>query len=145
VSACSWPCRARWAAAAKGSGDGGVFVGGLGALASACVRQDCSSLLSASATYERIGGGQSDNSGALVYGLSLVHRVGSHVKLLAEVASGTSFSSSDLSNGALLSYGVRFYGNSIASDIGFIKPISSNGDSPFLMGLPFASVSYRWQ
>jgi hypothetical protein len=130
-----------------GGGDhgDGVFMGGLGALASVCLRQDCSSLLSASATYELVGTGSSDNGSGLLYGASLVHRVGTHVKLLAEVASASSISTGETAGGALVSYGVRFFGNSIASDIGFIKPVATDGSSPFLMGLPFASISYRWQ
>ena len=72
-----------------------------------------------------------------------------HVKLLGEVTAGTSkvsgadnFSTVD---GALVSYGVRFHTNRIASDVGFIKPVSfSGGSSDFLLGLPFVSVSYRW-
>jgi hypothetical protein len=125
-------------------GGDGAFMAGLGGLASLCVRQDCSSLLSASATYQLISTGFDPGNGGLIYGASLVHRVGTHIKLLAEVASASAFSSGDL-KGALVSYGVRFYGNSIASDIGFIKPIRSDGDDPFLLGLPFASISYRWQ
>jgi hypothetical protein len=70
------------------------------------------------------------------------------VKLLGEVTGGTSKASgSDFSSidGALVSYGVRFHTNRIAGDVGFIKPVSFNGDNgDFLLGLPFVSVSYRW-
>jgi hypothetical protein len=125
-------------------GGDGAFIGGLGALASVCIRQDCSSLLSASATYQLIGTARDSSNGGLIYGASLVHRVGTHVKLLAEVASASLFTSGDV-KGGLLSYGVRFYGNSIASDIGFMKLVGGDGSDPFLLGIPFASVSYRWQ
>ena len=27
----------------------------------------------------------------------------------------------------------------------FMKPIGGDGEDPFLLGLPFASISYRWQ
>jgi hypothetical protein len=74
-----------------------------------------------------------------------VHRVGPHVKLLAEIASAGNSQTFDAEHSALVSYGVRFYGSSIASDIGFIKPIGVNGAGPFVLGLPFASISYRWQ
>jgi hypothetical protein len=124
----------------SGSGDG-AFTAGAGLLASACLRQDCSSLLSGSLTYQRFG---SDANG-LVYGVSAVHRVGRHVKLLAEVASAGSIEAGEMADGALLNYGVRFYSGSIAADVGFIKPVGSGGSGPFLMGLPFASLSYRWQ
>jgi hypothetical protein len=129
---------------AVGSGTRGVFIAGAGGLASVCLRADCSSLLSASATYEHASG-SGDDGGALIYGISAVHRVGAHVKLLGELASAGNNRSFDAQNSALLNYGVRFYGNSIASDIGFIKPIGSDVAGPFVLGLPFASVSYRWQ
>jgi hypothetical protein len=127
-----------------GSSNDGILLGGLGGLASVCLRQDCSSLLSASATYE-FATGSGDHGGALVYGVSAVHRVGPHVKLLAELASAGTTQSFDAEHSALLSYGVRFYGNNIASDIGFIKPIGADIGGPFVVGLPFASISYRWQ
>jgi hypothetical protein len=123
--------------------EGGVFDVGAGVLASYCLRQDCSSLLSGSVSYQLLSAsGSSEQPGGLIYGISAVHRVGRHVKLLAEVASAAETRSLD--SGALFNYGVRFYSGSIAGDVGFIKPIDS-GDDGFLMGLPFASVSYRWQ
>ncbi len=87
----------------------------------------------------------------VVYGGSIVHRVGRHVKLLGEVTSaagGTTGASGDLENleGVLVGYGVRFHTNSIAADVGFLKPVATDGsDDDLLLGLPFASVSYRWQ
>jgi hypothetical protein len=126
------------------SGNRGIFLAGAGGLASVCLRADCSSLLSASASYE-LAAGSGDNGGALVYGVSAVHRVGRHVKLLAELASAGNSRSFDAENSALVSYGVRFYGDSIASDIGFIKPVGFEGSLPVVLGLPFASISYRWQ
>lgn len=130
-------------AASTGSGsNGGAMIGGLGGLASVCVRTDCSSLLSASATYQFFGG-SNQTDGGLVYGVSLVHRVGQHVKLLGELASASALDVNEVGHFGLLSYGVRFYGNSIASDIGFMKPLGVDGG--FIMGIPFASISYRWQ
>jgi hypothetical protein len=79
----------------------------------------------------------------------VVHRVGRHLKLLGEITSATGRApggSFDNLGGALVSYGVRFHNEDIAGDIGFIKPVSSDGDGgDFLLGLPFVSVSYRWQ
>ena len=83
----------------------------------------------------------------LVYGGSIVHRVTPHVKLLGEVTTATlkdSNSSFDQAPGALVSYGVRFHTANIASDIGFMKPFFSSGSDPFVLGLPFVNVSYRW-
>ena len=83
---------------------------------------------------------------ALIYGGSLVQRLGNHVKLLGELASGAQFGNGfDNAPGLLINYGLRFHGESIAADVGFIKPLSSDGDSGgLLMGLPFVNVSYRW-
>ena len=80
----------------------------------------------------------------------MVHRVGRHVKLLGEVtsAAGGVGSTGDLDNieGVLVGYGVRFHTDAIAADVGFLKPIATDGSTgDFLLGLPFASVSYRWQ
>jgi hypothetical protein len=76
-----------------------------------------------------------------------VHSVSEHVKLLAEVTSAaghdTTTAGFDNLSGALVSYGLRLHGAAFASDIGFIKPVGS-GDDGLLLGLPFASFSYRW-
>jgi hypothetical protein len=117
---------------------------GAGALGSVCLRDDCASLLSATAMYQLTlsgGGGH-----ALIYGGSLVQRLGNHVKLLGELASGAQVGNGfDNAPGLLINYGLRFHGESIAADVGFIKPLSSDGDGGgLLMGLPFANVSYRW-
>jgi hypothetical protein len=48
--------------------------------------------------------------------------------------------------GVLVGYGVRFHTDAIAADVGFMKPVSGGAtDGDFIMGLPFVSVSYRWQ
>jgi hypothetical protein len=132
--------------------DGNIYSFGAGAFASYCLRQDCSSLASASATYT-LGYNPvaTDPAHAVIYGGSIVHRVGRHVKLLGEVASamggvGVAGESENI-DGVLVGYGVRFHTNDIAADVGFMKPFTGDGvsDGGFLMGLPFASVSYRWQ
>jgi hypothetical protein len=122
---------------------------GGGAFATVCLREDCSSLLSASGTYELILPGGGRTSQLLLYGGSIVHSVSPHVKLLGEITSATAKDSGtnnsfDQAPGVLASYGVRLHGSSFAGDIGFIKPISSGNDGGILLGLPFASVSYRW-
>jgi hypothetical protein len=121
---------------------------GTGALASLCLRDDCASLFSASATYQAVLPHDSDGTAhLLLYGGSLVVRVSDHVKLLAELDSGAGGETDHFENaeGLVASYGVRFYGANIASDVGFIRPIATRGDDEFLMGLPFASLSYRWR
>jgi hypothetical protein len=127
-----------------------IITGGAGVLASYCLRDDCSSLASASATYQLVmPSGSGNTAHMVVYGGSLVHRVGRHVKLLGEVtsAAGGTNTSGDLQNieGVLVGYGVRFHTDAIAADIGFLKPVVADDDDDLLLGLPFASVSYRWQ
>jgi hypothetical protein len=123
----------------------GLF--GAGLFASACLSTDCSSLLSASATYQY---GVPENGRSLhlvVYGGSIVQSVSAHVKLLGEVASAASNGSGsgfDNAAGAIFSYGIRLHSANLAGDIGFVRPIIKNSNDDFLMGLPFASVSYRW-
>lgn len=124
-----------------------AYLLGAGAFATYCLREDCASLVSVNASYEAgLAGGNMANG--VVFGGAIVQRLTPHVKLLGEVTAGTSkVPGADFSNidGALVSYGVRFHTNHIASDVGFIKPVSfSGGSSDFLLGLPFVSVSYRW-
>ena len=128
-----------------------VYSAGAGAFASYCLRQDCSSLLSASATYQlAMPSSGSEAVHTVIYGGSLVHRVGRHVKLLGEVTSAAggigAAGESENIDGVLVGYGVRFHTDNIAADVGFIKPFTGGADDgDFLVGLPFASVSYRWQ
>jgi hypothetical protein len=129
---------------------GDAFVVGAGALASLCLSDDCASLLSGSATYQLGFGGDIDSRAhLLLYGASLVQRVGTHVKLLFELTSGAGKdgeSAFDNAPGLLASYGVRFYSGNIAGDIGFIKPVVTDDElsDAFLLGVPFVNVSYRW-
>jgi hypothetical protein len=128
------------------------YSAGAGAIASYCLREDCSSLVSASATYQ-LGlhdlSSFSERLDTLIYGASVVHRVSRHVKLLGEVTSAagnTPNSSLQNADGALVGYGVRFTTNDLAADVGFVKPFGGGAtDANFIMGLPFVNVSYRWQ
>ena len=133
--------------APTGTASGNAFLVGAGAFASYCLRADCSSLASLSATYQLALDGGNSTSSVVVYGGSIVHRVARHVKLLGEITSaagGTGTSNFDNVSGALASYGVRFHNANLASDIGFMKPIFTDSSDPFLLGLPFINVSYRW-
>jgi hypothetical protein len=128
-----------------------IYTTGIGAFASTCLRADCSSLVSASATYQAaFPDGTSGRTDMVIYGGSIVHGVGRHFKLLGEVASaaGRGGTTGDLQNldGVLVDYGVRFHTDAIAADVGFMKPISGSAtDGNFILGLPFVNVSYRWQ
>jgi len=120
---------------------GGVFLSG-------CLREDCSSIVSASATATKgFANGESSSAYAIVYGGSIVHRVSPRIKLLSVLSSAAAASGEDAQNipGFLASYGVRFHTNSIAADIGFIRPFGDEAGDDFLMGIPFANVSYRWE
>ena len=128
--------------------NGNVYSLGAGAYASVCLREDCASLLTASANYQ-YAWSRFDGNHLIVYGGSLVQRVSTHVKLLGEVTSAAGRSgSSEVDNisGFLVSYGVRFHTENVAADVGFIRPIDTSGNSndEFLLGLPFVNVSYRW-
>jgi len=130
--------------------DGNLYTFGGGAFASYCLRQDCSSLVSASATYSLVLPGGFDGAAhTVIYGGSVVHRVGRHVKLLGEVTSAaagvTGSNDWENINGVLVGYGVRFHTDAIAADVGFIRPVGPDLDGDLLVGLPFVNVSYRWQ
>jgi len=132
-----------------GASTSNAYALGAGAFASYCLRDDCSSLASLSATYQLgIAGSGGDTAHAIIYGGSIVHRVARHVKLLGEVTSlatnTVADSNFDNVSGALVSYGVRLHTANIASDLGFMKPISGDRNDPILLGLPFINVSYRW-
>ncbi len=134
----------------SGTTSNNAYLVGGGAFASYCLREDCSSLASLNATYQLgfSGSGGGGTAQAIIYGASIVHRVAPHVKLLGEVTSMAATTVADASfdnvSGALVSYGVRLHTTKIAGDIGFIRPVGSSGSDPFLLGLPFISVSYRW-
>jgi hypothetical protein len=136
-----------------GSGES-VYIMGAGGFASFCLRDDCSSLLSASVNYQlAVDPTVSGRAHFVIYGGSLVHRLGTHVKLLGEVTSAAVGATpvgggqTDFENlsGVLVSYGLRFHTDSIAGDVGFVKPFVDGPDDGLFMGLPFVSLSYRWQ
>jgi len=130
----------------EGSAD--LYTMGAGAFASYCLRQDCSSLVSASATYTLAKPTDEVAAQMVIYGGSVVHRVGRHVKLLGEVASAAGRVAGETENidGVLVGYGLRFHTDDIAADVGFLRPFTGDdSDDEFLVGLPFVNVSYRWQ
>lgn len=137
------------------NGDGGGpsngYSLGAGAFGTLCLGDECSSALSASAIYQTVVGTASEADlfpSFLVYGGSIVQRVSRRVKLLGEVtsAAGRADAGSNFENvdGVLVSYGVRFHTDSIAGDVGFVKPFAGSGSDGFLMGFPFVNLSYRW-
>src|SRR5882672_7642314 len=73
--------------------DASLYSIGAGAFASVCLRDDCSSLLSGSGTYQLALNDSGDRGHFVVYGGSIVHRVTTHLKLLGEVTSAAGGSS----------------------------------------------------
>ena len=127
-----------------------IYTVGAGAFASYCLREDCSSLASASATYQAglRRGGQPGRPDVVIYGGSIVHRVGRHVKLLGEVASAAAGLAAELqktSTALLVGYGVRFHTDRIAARRRLHQAGLRRATDGFLIGLPFVSVSYRWE
>jgi hypothetical protein len=122
-------------------------VGLLGAVVSICTDGPCASLFSVF-VYTGFSLSDDDDAVPFAYGVSLMQRVATHVKLLLEVASGGLIASTDadFAEGALVSYGVRFFGDNIAGDVGFVRPISfgRDYDDPFILGIPAVTISYRW-
>jgi hypothetical protein len=120
-----------------------------GAFASYCLREDCSSLLTLSTTYElSAASGSSSRAQAFIYAGSVTHGVTPHLKLLAEVVSGSLWTANgDFASapGALMNYGVRFHSQRMAADIGFLRPVSTEDvTGGLILGLPFINFSYRW-
>jgi hypothetical protein len=127
---------------------------GPGVLGSYCLSADCAALLTASATYQ-LGlplGSEVSGENTLIYSGGLVQRLTWHLKLLVEVMSaatarvrGESLDQLDNVPGVLVNYGVRFHAARVAADVGFVRPINTDGsDGYFVLGLPFVNLSYRW-
>jgi len=45
---------------------------------------------------------------------------------------------------ALINYGIRFFGEDLAADLGFFRPVGDIGDDPFILGFPFVAFSARF-
>jgi hypothetical protein len=115
----------------------------LGGIASYCLDEGCGSLASLSVT--SMFSPAAEDSAGFIYGASIIQRLNRRVKLMFELDSlavkvGDEWETAD---GALLSYGLRFYSGEISGDIGFIKPVGGDGDDDFVMGLPFVNFTYR--
>jgi hypothetical protein len=125
------------------SGDDATLMTG-GSTASFCLDATCHSMLSGTLGGASAGdGGYSDH--AVFYGASLVQRIAPRAKLLVEVAGLRAKGDEDGSDSLhVVSYGVRFFGDNIAADVGFVKPVGIDGDDDvFVTGLPFINFSYR--
>ena len=45
---------------------------------------------------------------------------------------------------ALVNYGFRFHGGSLAADLGFLRPVGSGSSDTFILGFPFVAFSARF-
>ena len=72
---------------------------------------------------------------------------GEHVKFIAEavVLGVVNDDGLEMADAMLFNYGVRFFSDTLAADLAFMKPLlDDSGNSPFLMGLPLVTFSYRF-
>jgi hypothetical protein len=122
---------------------------GLGGALSLCIDEECASLISAYA-YGVWFWEETDDAFPIAFGVSLIGRLGRHVKLVVEVSSAGVLArdDSELAEGIVVGYGVRFFTGNIAGDVGFIRPFAFDGDDDFadelILGVPAVTFSYRW-
>jgi hypothetical protein len=127
--------------------DSGFALGAGGAL-SLCITEDCGSLVSAF-VYAVWFLEETDDAFPVAFGASLLARVSRHIKLALEVGSGGVLSRADsqLAEGVVVSYGVRFFSGNLAGDVGFVRPFVFDGDDfadELILGVPAVTFSYRW-
>ncbi len=118
----------------------------LGGALTLCIDDACHSHFSA-----YVGAGfahQNESAVPFVFAGSLAYRVANHVKLMLEADSAyIAGNINEAANGFLAWYGVRFTSNIIGVDLGFAKPICTDGTDCSIkelpMGFPFVSFTYR--
>ncbi len=125
--------------------DDNYVAGNLGGVATYCTSADCASNVSAFA-----GVGLVEDSGAavpLTFSASVVQRLGKRVKLVLEADTGAVVGNydSEIADGFLLWYGLRFHSANIGVDLGLVKPIyeGSADDELLPLGFPMLSFQYR--
>ena len=113
----------------------------------ACLSQECASHFSAHSRYVTFFSGRGSASHNLHYGASLRQRVAAHVKLQLELEAASYKGRGGFRKfpGFAVTYGLRFFGQQLAADIGLTKPIADGQDDPVRLGLPSAALSYRWR
>jgi len=119
------------------------FAGEVGGAATLCFDDACRSHGS---LFVGAGFAQGDNSAVpVVVAGSIAARINKHVKLIGEIDSGFIAGKIDISNGALVSYGVRFTSRNLGVDFGFMKPLVKGWDDIDVLplGLPYLSFTYR--
>ncbi|HUJ27906.1 MAG TPA: hypothetical protein VLW85_17920 [Myxococcales bacterium] len=113
-----------------------------GGAATVCLDEACHSLASAWLT---TGFNQYSDSSEwpILYGASLTF--GHHVKALLEIDSAALLGDvTQAARGALFTYGVRFTGQNIAGDVGFMRPFGEGVDTGSLvLGIPMLTFTWR--
>jgi hypothetical protein len=133
----------------SGSSNDSFTLGAVGGAGSLCLDAECHSLLTGGLQL-MFGINTNDSSGAFVFtpSVSLIGRLGRHVKALIELDGGGYHANgqTELGRGALLMYGFRFYSSDIAGDIGFARPVCSSGcdTGSLVLGIPLVTFSYRF-
>ncbi|MFH0902032.1 MAG: hypothetical protein V2A73_15485 [Pseudomonadota bacterium] len=123
--------------------DDSVWFSTVGGVASYCLDESCSSLLSGFAL-AGFAKEMDDDILPVLYGGSLTARMSRNVKLIVEAASAATFGEEDSwTRSALVSYGVRFFSSNIAGDVGFVKPVGEDVGDGFLLGIPMLTFTYR--
>lgn len=96
------------------------------------------------------GAGESDIADGVGFWLysGIAAAVSSHVKLMGELVLPAAYSNGDfefVEEALLFSYGIRFYGNELAADLSFLRPIHPDVDTgPLLMGVPYVTFTARF-
>jgi hypothetical protein len=82
----------------------------------------------------------------LLLNVSFSWEVARIVKLLLEVdlPAGLHNGEFDVAEGVLINYGVRFFNETFAGDIAFVRPVGGDGDDPFILGFPLATFTVRF-
>jgi hypothetical protein len=115
----------------------------LGGALSLCLDASCDSALNAYAgTGIALEDGQSELP--LLLSASVIKKVSSRVKLVAEIDTGM-IVGGERADAYLGWYGLRFHNKNMAADIGFMKPFGPalDGEDVFPIGFPWLKFTYR--
>lgn len=92
--------------------------------------------------------GDVDVADGVVIGLEtgLTGRVSKRFKILVDVLLPAAYSDGDfeVADAALFSYGVRFHGEDLAADLGFIRPLGDVDTGDLVLGLPWVAFTARF-
>lgn len=114
----------------------------LGASASYCLTDDCQSLLSASVQFLTGVARWRPVQTSTYFGASLIVRLGTHTKLVAEVTSGAELHPGPANaSSALPTVALRYFNHRVALDGGVMALAESGGET---IPLPYVAASFRF-